>query len=86
MPTGEVHFAIRASWRAWLAKHHATTQVVWLVFYKKHTGKKNISYDAAVEEALCVGWVDSAKREATRRKRLAEALALLEKGKKLGLK
>ena len=32
---------------------------VWLVFFKKHTGKPNITYDAAVEEALCFGWIDS---------------------------
>ena len=30
-----------------------------MIFYKKHTGKPNISYDAAVEEALCFGWIDS---------------------------
>lgn len=49
----------RAAWRAWLAKHHATVSEVWLVFHKAHTGTPSVDYDAAVEEALCFGWVDS---------------------------
>lgn len=49
----------RPAWRRWLAKHHATVTAVWLVFHKTHTGVPAIPYDAAVEEALCFGWVDS---------------------------
>jgi uncharacterized protein YdeI (YjbR/CyaY-like superfamily) len=49
----------RAAWRAWLAKHHATVSEVWLVFHKIHTGRRSMDYEAAVEEALCFGWVDS---------------------------
>lgn len=49
----------RAAWRAWLAKHHATASEIWLVFHKIHTGTRSIEYEAAVEEALCFGWVDS---------------------------
>lgn len=49
----------RRGWRAWLEKNHGAEREVWLVFYKKHTGKVCISYDAAVEEALCFGWIDS---------------------------
>jgi len=49
----------RAAWRAWLAKHHADTSEVWLVFHKAHTGTPSIDYEAAVEEALCFGWIDS---------------------------
>lgn len=49
----------RAAWRAWLATHHATASKVWLVFHKTHTGTRSIDYEAAVEEALCFGWVDS---------------------------
>jgi uncharacterized protein YdeI (YjbR/CyaY-like superfamily) len=55
----QLHFAEREAWRAWLAEHHDKEPVVWLVFYKAHTGRQSISYDAAVEEALCFGWVDS---------------------------
>jgi len=46
----------RKEWRNWLRKHHASASLVWLVFYK---GSKSISYDCAVEEALCFGWIDS---------------------------
>jgi uncharacterized protein YdeI (YjbR/CyaY-like superfamily) len=49
----------RAAWRAWLAKHHGRAEGVWLITYKKASGKPRIEYDEAVEEALCFGWVDS---------------------------
>ena len=49
----------RAAWRAWLAKNHDKVDEIWLVYYKKHTGKKSPEYGATVEEALCYGWVDS---------------------------
>ncbi len=55
--------ASRGNWRAWLEKNHAIKERVWLVFYKKATGKKTLSYDEAVEEALCFGWVDSLPRK-----------------------
>ncbi|MBZ5579162.1 MAG: YdeI/OmpD-associated family protein [Acidobacteriia bacterium] len=46
-------------WRAWLAKNHASSPGVWLVYHKDHTGVKSIDYDDSVREALCFGWVDS---------------------------
>jgi uncharacterized protein YdeI (YjbR/CyaY-like superfamily) len=49
----------RAAWRAWLEKHHATSQGIWLVFAKKHTKLPTLSYEDAVQEALCFGWIDS---------------------------
>jgi uncharacterized protein YdeI (YjbR/CyaY-like superfamily) len=52
----------RAAWRAWLEEHHAREREVWLVYYKKHTGRPRIPYDDAVEEALCFGWIDSTVR------------------------
>jgi uncharacterized protein YdeI (YjbR/CyaY-like superfamily) len=52
----------RADWRAWLESHHASSSGVWLVTWKKSAGKPRIDYDAAVEEALCFGWVDSKSR------------------------
>jgi uncharacterized protein YdeI (YjbR/CyaY-like superfamily) len=48
----------RAAWRAWLERHHARRDEIWVVYYKKHTGKASVSYDEAVEEALCFGWID----------------------------
>ncbi|HWQ20804.1 MAG TPA: YdeI/OmpD-associated family protein [Methanotrichaceae archaeon] len=49
----------RDEWRSWLEKNHSTVKEVWLVYYKKHTGKPRIPYEDAVEEALCFGWIDS---------------------------
>jgi uncharacterized protein YdeI (YjbR/CyaY-like superfamily) len=48
-----------AQWRAWLAKHQDSESEVWLIFYKRHTGQSWIAYEDAVNEALCVGWIDS---------------------------
>ena len=49
----------RAAWRSWLKKHHDSRSKIWLVFHKRHTARTSLSYDAAVEEALCFGWIDS---------------------------
>ncbi len=50
--------ANRAEWRAWLEKNHTTATEIWLVRFKQHTHKPCLSYDQAVEEALCFGWID----------------------------
>ena len=50
--------ASRAEWRAWLAANHATSGGVWLVMWKRHAGHPTVTYEAAVEEALCFGWID----------------------------
>ena len=49
----------RKSWRRWLSKHSRTAPEIWLVYYRKDSGKKRIPYNDAVEEALCFGWIDS---------------------------
>jgi uncharacterized protein YdeI (YjbR/CyaY-like superfamily) len=54
-----LHVTKRDAWRAWLAEHHASETEIWLIFHKKHSGQPRVSYDDAVEEALCFGWVDS---------------------------
>lgn len=58
-PPNAIHPQSRKAWRAWLSAHHAQSTGVWLVSYKKATGKPRMEYDDAVEEALCFGWVDS---------------------------
>ena len=57
--TEKLHVTNRDDWRAWLRKNHDTEKEVWLIHYKRHTGKPRIPYDDAVEEALCFGWIDS---------------------------
>lgn len=49
----------RRAWRAWLEKHHDSSAGIWLVYAKKHTGIRSLTYNDAVEEALCFGWIDS---------------------------
>ncbi|HLG57469.1 MAG TPA: YdeI/OmpD-associated family protein [Vicinamibacterales bacterium] len=49
----------RKAWREWLKKHHASSSGIWLVIAKKHTGIPSLTYNDAVEEALCFGWIDS---------------------------
>jgi uncharacterized protein YdeI (YjbR/CyaY-like superfamily) len=49
----------RNGWRAWLKKNHASSTGVWLVYAKKHSGIPSLTYNDAVEEALCFGWIDS---------------------------
>lgn len=54
-----VHPLIRAAWRTWLLANHETSNGVHLVTWRKATGRPSVAYGEAVEEALCVGWVDS---------------------------
>lgn len=49
----------RHQWRNWLQEHHDSESEIWLLFHKRHTPEKSISYDDVVEEALCFGWIDS---------------------------
>ncbi len=57
--TETLYVTHRGEWREWLALYHQTATEVWLIYYKRHTKQPTISYDHAVEEALCFGWIDS---------------------------
>jgi uncharacterized protein YdeI (YjbR/CyaY-like superfamily) len=57
-----VEAATRQKWRGWLHKHHDSEAAIWLVFYKRQTGRKGVAYRDALEEALCFGWIDSLVR------------------------
>jgi len=48
----------RSQWRAWLETNSRQATEVWLVYYKKDTGRPSIAYEDAVEEAICFGWID----------------------------
>lgn len=52
----------RAQWRAWLVQNAGTSPGIWLVTYRRATGRPAPSYDDVVEEALCFGWIDSTVR------------------------
>lgn len=62
-PDNSVHPLTRDEWRHWLAENHDKAKNVWLITYKKATGKPTFSYEEAVEEALCFGWIDSLPRK-----------------------
>lgn len=49
----------REDWRRWLEKNHRDKNEIWLVYYRKESGKPRIPYKDAVKEALCFGWIDS---------------------------
>lgn len=53
------HAETRAQWRAWLAHNHAAVRGVWLCSWRTPTGRPRCPYPEAVEEAICVGWIDS---------------------------
>jgi len=60
MKLGKTFYAKnRREWRSWLARHHRAATEIWLIYYKKHSGRARIPYNDAVEEALCYGWIDS---------------------------
>jgi uncharacterized protein YdeI (YjbR/CyaY-like superfamily) len=52
----------RAEWRAWLEKNGASESEIWLVYYKKNSGKPRMEYEEAVQEALCFGWIDGMEK------------------------
>ena len=62
-PENHVHPLSRAAWRAWLEAHHGRASGVWLVRYKKATGRPTLTTKDVTQEALCWGWVDSVPRK-----------------------
>jgi uncharacterized protein YdeI (YjbR/CyaY-like superfamily) len=55
-------FEAPAAFRAWLEAHHATTQELWVGFYKKGSGRPSITWPESVDEALCFGWIDGLRK------------------------
>jgi uncharacterized protein YdeI (YjbR/CyaY-like superfamily) len=49
----------RQEWRAWLMENHDKKQSIWLIYFKKKSGRPTLDYSEAVDEALCFGWIDS---------------------------
>ncbi|MDQ4112830.1 MAG: YdeI/OmpD-associated family protein [Actinomycetota bacterium] len=50
------------AWRAWLEEHHADTPAVWLVLTKKGGTLTTLTWQTALDEALCFGWIDGQAR------------------------
>jgi uncharacterized protein YdeI (YjbR/CyaY-like superfamily) len=55
-------FKSQADWHAWLEKHHADPDGIWVHFAKKGSGAVTLAYDEALETALCFGWIDGQLR------------------------
>lgn len=51
-------FATQQKWREWLQKNHQKSAGIWLRIYKKNSRKRAVTYDEALDEALCFGWID----------------------------
>jgi len=61
--TPKIKFFITQSlFRQWLAKNHARSAELWVGFHKKKSGKINITYAEALDEALCFGWIDGVRK------------------------
>lgn len=57
-----VRFSTALAWQSWLSAHHATSPGIWLRIAKKGSGIKSVTYDEALEAALCYGWIDGQKK------------------------
>ena len=58
-PKNSIQPKTRAEWRVWLEENHAKLKGVWLITYKKSSGLQELTYEEAVQEAVCFGWIDS---------------------------
>ncbi|WP_462186290.1 YdeI/OmpD-associated family protein [Frankia sp. CcWB2] len=56
------YFADPDEWRSWLEANHETAGEAWVGFYKKGAGRTGITWAQAVDEALCVGWIDGRRQ------------------------
>jgi uncharacterized protein YdeI (YjbR/CyaY-like superfamily) len=55
-------FASKKKWADWLAKQHDKSAGVWLKLAKKGSEIPSVTYDEAVDSALCYGWIDGQKK------------------------
>ena len=53
-----IAFRSAKSWEEWLAENHNHSSGIWLRFFKKASGVTSVSYDEALDAALCYGWID----------------------------
>lgn len=57
-----IAFASAAEFRHWLTRHHADHPGIWLKIAKKSSGVPSVTYEEALDEALCLGWIDGQKK------------------------
>ena len=56
--TVNLEFVDRLEWRRWLEENYSSKKEIWVIIYKKNSGKRGLRYEEAVEEAICFGWID----------------------------
>ena len=56
------YFKSPNDFRKWLEKNHATTQELWVGYYKKASGQPSITWPESVDQALCFGWIDGIRK------------------------
>jgi uncharacterized protein YdeI (YjbR/CyaY-like superfamily) len=56
--SGIVAFSSAKQWKQWLAKNHARPNGIWLRLFKRTAAVPTVSYDEALDEAVCYGWID----------------------------
>ena len=56
------YFKSANDFRRWLEKNHATTQELWVGYYKKSSRQPSITWPESVDEALCFGWIDGIRK------------------------
>lgn len=57
-----IHPASQHEWREWLEQHHGRGRGVWVVFWRRGSGRAVLEYEDSVLEALCFGWIDSTRK------------------------
>jgi uncharacterized protein YdeI (YjbR/CyaY-like superfamily) len=62
-----LYFETSSEFGRWLEEHHATADGIWLRIFKKHSGQKSLTYPAALDQALCYGWIDGQKKSFDKR-------------------
>jgi uncharacterized protein YdeI (YjbR/CyaY-like superfamily) len=61
-PIKTLNVRTRQEWRKWLREHHDSDSEIWVIFHKRHRDVWSLTYEDAIEEALCYGWIDSIVR------------------------
>lgn len=61
-PKETIFFPSASEWREWLSENHETAGELWVGFHKKKTGRPSLTWQEAVEQALCLGWIDGIRK------------------------
>jgi uncharacterized protein YdeI (YjbR/CyaY-like superfamily) len=59
---GVALFETADAWEQWLSEHHSCVPVAWLQIAKKGASTKTVTYDEALDVALCFGWIDGQRK------------------------